>query len=51
MRQKGKKYALLARNIYRPRMREGNVFILSVYLSVRAITFEYLEIESSFFVW
>ena len=50
---------------YRPRMREGNVFILSVsvsvclsvclsvcvYLSVRAITFECLDIETSFLVW
>ena len=40
---------------YHPRMREGNVFILSVYvsvcMSVRAKTFECLDIEASFFVW
>ena len=34
---------------YLPRMREGNVFILSIYASVRAITFECLEIETSVF--
>ena len=34
-------------------MREGNVFILSVCLSVsvRAITFECLDTETSFLVW
>ena len=40
---------------YRPRMREGNVFILyvclSVCVSVWAITFECLDIETSFLVW
>ena len=46
-------YAIKA--YYNPRMREGNVFVLSVRLSVcvsvQAITFEYLDIESSFLVW
>ena len=36
---------------YWPLMREGNVFILSVCLSVQAITFECLDIETSFLVW
>ena len=36
---------------HRPRMREGNVFILSVCLSVWAITFECFDIETSFMVW
>ena len=41
---------------YRPRMREGNVFILSVCcvsvcVSARVITFECLDIETSFWVW
>ena len=46
---------------YRPRVREGNVFILcgvvsvsvclSVCLSVWAITFEWLDIETLFLVW
>ena len=52
---------------YRPRMREGNVFILSVCvsvslcvcvcvclcvcLSIRAITSECLDIQTSIFVW
>ena len=36
---------------YRPRMREGDVFILSVCLSVPAIAFECLDIETSFLVW
>ena len=36
---------------YRTRMREGNVFILSACQSVRAITFECLDIETSFLVW
>ena len=35
---------------YHTRMREGNVFILSVWLSTRAITFECLNIET-FLVW
>ena len=39
----------------RPRMREGNVFILSVRLSiclsVQAITFECFDIETWFLVW
>ena len=39
---------------YRPRMRKGNVFILSVsvcvFVSVQAITFECLDIETSFLV-
>ena len=29
-----------------PRMREGNVFILSVFLSVQAIIFDCLDIET-----
>ena len=48
-------------NIYHPRMRVGNVFgqvlsclsfcvCLSVFLSVQAITFEPLNIETSFLV-
>ena len=40
---------------YRPRMQEGNVFILSVCLcvclSIQAITFECLDIETLFLVW
>ena len=38
---------------YRPCMREGNVFILCVCVcvSVQTITFECLEIETSFLVW
>ena len=30
---------------------EGNVFIVSVCLSVRAITFETIDLETSFLVW
>ena len=41
------KFALF---FYRPRMWEGNVFILSVCLSVQAITFECLDIENSLLV-
>ena len=36
---------------WRPRLREGNVFTLSVCLSVQAITFECLDKETSFLVW
>ena len=45
----------LTMDFYRPRMWEGNVFILSVCLSVcvsvQAITFACLDIETSFLVW
>ena len=36
---------------YHPYMWEGNVFILSVCLSIQAITFECLNIETSYLVW
>ena len=38
------------KNHYRPRVQEGNVFILSVCLSVQAIAFECHDIETSFLV-
>ena len=39
---------IFMKHLYRLRMRADNVFILSVCLSVQAITFECLDVETSF---
>ena len=45
-----KYYTVCIFDKYCPRLREGNVFILSVCVSVWAITFKFLTIETSFLV-